>query len=299
MVDALLACAPAHAQQPALRVGVNMTTIESAPVFLAAEGRADIRLVPGGIPRLIDGSADAATHASTQAILRSIDDPGIRIVMTIVEYDYRIVARRSAGIGRLADLRGKMVATPLLTSAHFALAKQLQAARRREADVQVIGLPLADMAAMLRRGGIDAVAVWEPVAYDAAAGLGADAVELGVPALYSERFDLNTTTAVLRDPARRAALVGFVRDLLRAAERTRNRPAEVTPLIAAKIKVPEATIARVWDRFRFIASLPDDLLAVLVEEEAWAAAHQHRPPRAAAALAELIDASVLRDAARP
>src|SRR6516162_3457528 len=118
----LLACAAPAWAEP-LRVAVNMTTIESAPVFAAAErlGAGAVRLLPGGIPRLIDGSADAATHASTQAILRSTEDPRIRIVLTIAEYDYRIVARRSAGIQRVADLRGKMVATPLHTSAHFAL----------------------------------------------------------------------------------------------------------------------------------------------------------------------------------
>ena len=54
-----------------------MTTIESAPVFLAAEGPSGAGIVvsAGGIPLLVSGEADAATNAETQALLRSADQP--------------------------------------------------------------------------------------------------------------------------------------------------------------------------------------------------------------------------------
>src|SRR4051812_43016228 len=115
-------------QPPGLRVAVNMTTIESAPVFLAAqnapEQRMDIRA--GGIPMLLDGGADAATNSETQALVRSVTRPDLRIVMTVAECYYRIVARKSAGVQKLADLRGKKIGTPASTSAGYYLAKMLR-----------------------------------------------------------------------------------------------------------------------------------------------------------------------------
>ena len=46
--------------------------------------------------------------------------PGLRIILTVSEGYYRIVARRSAGISSLADLKGKRIATfPSTSSAYY------------------------------------------------------------------------------------------------------------------------------------------------------------------------------------
>ena len=60
--------------------------------------------------QLLNGSVDAATGSETQMLLNSIAEPGIRIVMTLAEARYRIIARQSSGIRRIQDLRGKKVA---------------------------------------------------------------------------------------------------------------------------------------------------------------------------------------------
>jgi sulfonate transport system substrate-binding protein len=140
-----------------------MTTVESAPVFLAAQGAAAAGMVlrAGGIPLLVDRTADAATNSETQALLRSVESPGLRIVMTVAECDYRIVARRSAGIRRLSDLRGKKVGTPANTSAAYYLAKMLRTVKLAEADVTIVAMPVADMAAAMKRGDVDAVSGWD------------------------------------------------------------------------------------------------------------------------------------------
>src|ERR1700722_20312485 len=75
-----------------LRVGVNLTTIERGPIFLAADGL-DVELTGGAIPSLTDGKVDVVTNAETQAILRSTARPDIRVILTVAEYGYRIVAR--------------------------------------------------------------------------------------------------------------------------------------------------------------------------------------------------------------
>jgi NitT/TauT family transport system substrate-binding protein len=297
----LLASLAVHAQtastRPPLRFAVNMTTIESAPVFLAAEGAGSgIAVSGGGIPLLVSREADAATNAETQALLRSATSPNIRIVLTVAECYYRIVARRSAGITRLADLKGKKVGTALSTSAHYFLARMAHKAGFSESDVTAIAVALPDMPAAVMGGDVDAIAIWEPQAYNSEQMLGADAIVFQDRSVYRELFNLNTTTEVLADPARRQTLVAAVARIVTASGQVTSRPPGVWPLVSSKINVPAPTISAVWKHFRFAGGLPRDLLDVMIEEERWVAGMQKREPRPRAAIEQLVDATVLRDA---
>ena len=280
-----------------MRVAVNPTTIESAPVFAAGERQSGaVELVGGKIPLLLDGTVDAATNAETQALLFSLERPDLRVVLTVSECAYRVVARRSHGIDTPADLSGKTIGTTRQTSAHYFLVELVRRAGLYPPELDIIDVPQDQMPAALADGRIDALAIWEPIAEAAAARIADDAVVFQDGALFRERFNLNTTTAVLNDPRRRAALVGFVRAVIAAAREVAERPQAVWPLLAAKIGLPEATIARLWPQFRFPAALPGDLAPLMIDEERWLAALQKRPPRSAAAVSNLIDPSVLAEA---
>jgi sulfonate transport system substrate-binding protein len=292
-----LLAVPNGAAAEKLRVGVNLTTIETLPIYLvekepAGEG---IALSGGAIPSLTAGNADVVTNAETQAILRSPANPEIRVILTVAEYAYRIVARRSADIRSAADLRGKKIATSLNSSAHFYIVKMLQSVGLSERDVAVVGMTPPEMPAALARGDVDAVSIWEPAAEQSAMALGLDALILQGPD-YRERFNLNTTATVLADPAKRAAITDLLRAIIRTSLRVREHPAEVQPVIAAKLGLPYQIVAATWALFRFPASLPDDLLASMVEQEPWMAKNQNRIPRPREAIAALIDASVWREA---
>ena len=82
-----LVMAQASPSKEPLRVAVNTATVESAPVFLAAQGAADreMTLTGGGIPLLVNRTADAATNSETQILLRSVESPDLRVVMTVAE----------------------------------------------------------------------------------------------------------------------------------------------------------------------------------------------------------------------
>ncbi len=290
--------APADAAEK-LRVGVNLTTIETLPIWLVEKepAGAGIAISGGNIPSLTAGAADVATHAETQAVRRSPANPEIRVILTVAEYAYHIVTSRAAGIRAAADLRGRRIATAPDTSAHFYLVKTLQRAGLAEEDVTVVAMAPSDMPEALARGTVDAVSIWEPAAEQSIQALGADAVILQ-EADYRERFDLNTTTAVLADPARRAAVVDLLRGILQTPRTIRERPEEVQPFIAAKLGVPAGTVTAAWRWFRFPASLPPDLADVMAEQEPWLAKRQNRIPRSRAAIAALIDDTVWREALR-
>jgi NitT/TauT family transport system substrate-binding protein len=309
MVTTLLGASGVSAQQKAagpISVYGNRTTIELAPVLLAAE-RSGTTVKMGGVNNLTgdpgapgyssDGLADVATNAETQALRASVKNPNIRIVMTVTEGLYRMVARKSAGINTIADLKGKRIATIPPTSSGYFVSLLLAKASLSYADITPVAVaPLSNMAKQLKEGKVDAVSIWEPEVENAALALGPDAVEFSGKGIYRELFNLNTTSEALADPARRAKIVAFVRAIVKAAADLRKDPRHAKELVAQASGYSPEVVERSWKHHAYIAAMPADMLDVLVAEEKWLAAQDKRTPRTRAELAKLIDASVLAEA---
>ena len=287
----------------------NIQVFEIAPVLLAADrhypGEATVKM--GGIPNLFGeaqipgygspGVADVATHAETQALRYSVKNPDLRIILTVSEGLYRIVARKSSGIAGIRDLRGKRIATVPNTSAGYFVNRMLASAGMTEADVTIVPVsPLSAMPKALAEGRVDAVAVWEPEIENAAAAIGDDAVEIGGKGVYREIFGLNTTAANLADPEKRQRIVAFVRGVVAASADLRKDPADAQALVARYSGYDVGLVRRSWAHQAYPAFLAPDLLDVLEREEAWLAVQDRRPARSRAELATLIDTSVLAEA---
>jgi NitT/TauT family transport system substrate-binding protein len=292
-----------------LKIAVNSTTIESFPVFAAAAGmsangegsRIELVPVPNGraaMSELVSGTADLATGSETQALLNSLTEPRLRIILTLAECRYRIIARRSAGIRRISDLRGKKVAVTANTSSHYFLHRMLLSAHVDEAGIQLVALEGRDMPAALENRTVDAVSIWEPHAENSLRELGSDAVVFEDASAYTERFNLNTRTDVLEDPEKRAALLAFVRAISRSSAALRKRPPDLISSLSPRVGIPDQIVMVVWPQFSFPASISEGLRAVLGEVEPWVAAAQKRSPRARDDLAVLVDPSVVEQALR-
>jgi NitT/TauT family transport system substrate-binding protein len=221
-------------------------------------------------------------------------------VLTVTEGLYRIVARRSAGINALQDLRGKKVATIATTSSGYYLHKMLGTVGMSIDEVTVVPLsPLSKMPLALANREVDAVTIWEPEVQRAAEAIGADAIEfqkVQQHTVYRELFNLNTTAANLANPAKRKQIVAFVRALLKATAEIRDKPQVVWPLVAQSTGYDTALIEKVWHHEGYPGALVSDLLDVIVEEDVYIARERGRAPRTRSELAVLIDSSVLRDA---
>lgn len=306
MLVALAGCAPRAGLKSAgavapIAISGSTATIEIAPVLLAARHLypAGATVSNGGIPNLFDtsGLADLATHAETQALRYSVAHPDIRIILTVTEGRYRIVARRSAGIQRIADLKGKRIATLATTSAGYFLARMLAQEGLSFADITPVRIsPLEGIAGALERREVDAVAIWEPHGGNAARALGDDIAIFSGDGVYRELFNLNTTAANLADPAKRRRITEFVRAVITASARIRRDPAPAQALVAATAGFGAAEVARAWPTLSFPAALPTDLLDELVAQEKWLATQDKRPPRSREALSRLIDSSVYNEA---
>jgi len=74
-----------------------------------------------------------------------------------------LVARNGSGVNTIADLKGKKVGTPFVSTSHFQLLYALQQAGLKPADVQVLNMRPPEIAAAWGRGDIDATFIWDPV----------------------------------------------------------------------------------------------------------------------------------------
>ncbi|HET6300093.1 ABC transporter substrate-binding protein, partial [Microbacterium sp.] len=117
--------------------------IELAPVLVAADKfyPGGLEVGEGGITRITSGEVDLATNAETQLLRESLVNPDLRIIMTVTEGFFRLVARKSAGIETLEDLEGKTIMLPRNTSANFFLLAMLETVGLTEDDVTIVGLP--------------------------------------------------------------------------------------------------------------------------------------------------------------
>lgn len=290
------ALTPLFAADIELRIAVNRTTIESAPLLV--QPIPGVRIVPVANGReasaqLVSGKVDAATGSETQLLLNSVAQPALRAILTLAECRYRMVARRSARIGNLAALREKRIAATAGTSSLYFLTRMLQAGGLKLSDVTLINMEGAEMPQALDTGRIDAMAMWEPHTQIAIDTLGPNAVLLEALGAYTERFNLNTTAAVLADPAKRKLLANVARHVRTVSPVLRR----YVPELGRAIATPEPVITRAWPQFRFPAELDQRALLHLMEEiEPWAAATAQRSPRTRMQLENLIDDSIVRAA---
>lgn len=315
ILAAVLAGPATAAQEPEpLRLHGFLESLEIAPVLLAVDRRypgagpaATVVLKRGGIPNLVGGItanygepgvADIATNAETQLLRQSVANPGLRVIMTVTEGNYRILARRSAGIGRLADLKGKRIGTMPNTSAAYFLERMLVSVSLKPTDVTIVGnIDLPQLSNALIEGRIDALAFWSPEPEEAELALGQDAIAFSGEGIYREIFNLNTTSQVLADPVRRAAIKQLLKGLILAREEMAGNPSRAQQLVIGRMSdYPAAAVVASWPHHRYPAGKVADLLDVMVEQERWLAALDRRQPRDRAALATLIDYSLLDEA---
>ena len=301
----------AHAGDEAAPLAVygNRQTIELAPVLLAADefypGPAEVKM--GGVPNLVGevgatgfsdpGEADVATNAETQLLRFSVEHPELRIIFNVTEGLYRIVARKSAGIASVADLKGKRVATIEQTSSGYFLHLMLAHEGLSFDDITAVSMvPLSNMTKALADREVDAVVIWEPESENSLQVLGDDAIEFGGEGVYAELFNLNTTADKLADPDKRKAIVRFVRAVIDATAELKQDPTEAQRLVVEASGFSAEDVAQSWKHHRWNASRLPQTLDVMVLQEQWLAKRSNRAPRTREQLATLIDTSVVEEA---
>jgi taurine transport system substrate-binding protein len=103
------------------------------------------------------GSAGVAT-----AISQGMDVDLFWILEDIAAAE-ALVARNGSGINSVADLKGKKVGVPFVSTTHFHLLYAMELAGLKRGDVQILNMRPPEIAAAWGRGDLDATFIWDPV----------------------------------------------------------------------------------------------------------------------------------------
>lgn len=85
------------------------------------------------------------------------------LVAKVIGSSESLITRNGAGIDKPADLKGKTIAVPVGSTAHFSLMGALKNWGIAEKDVKIIGMTPPEINAAWSQKAIDAAFVWEPV----------------------------------------------------------------------------------------------------------------------------------------
>ncbi|MFD4840700.1 taurine ABC transporter substrate-binding protein [Achromobacter sp. NPDC058515] len=113
-------------------------------------------LASGSVPVGVLGSTgitSAATRGVNMQLFWILDNIG---------KSEALVARNGSGINSTADLKGKRIATPFVSTAHFHLLVGLEQVWKVNRDVRILNMQPPQIVAAWQRGDIDAAYVWPP-----------------------------------------------------------------------------------------------------------------------------------------
>jgi ABC-type nitrate/sulfonate/bicarbonate transport system substrate-binding protein len=220
---------------------------------------------------LADGQVDVATAAELLVATGSAAHRDLAIIATISasSYQIKLVARRSAQIAEAPQLRGKRIGTVPGSSAEYFLYNWLVFNDIDPAAATLVGLAPDKLVAALEGHGVDAVAIWEPLASAAALALGGDAVTFVSPRVYTQHFNLVSarTTLARRDPD----IARLLRALLHAQRTIRAEPAAVRALLAERLRLAPAVVSAVIENQDYRVRLDQSLVTTMQGEARWAA----------------------------
>jgi NitT/TauT family transport system substrate-binding protein len=291
---------------PLIHSGAEMA-VELAPVHVAMRRMwgNNAKFINGGVLHLVgpDRKADVASNGEAQNLFHSFSDPSIRILMTIAEGHYPILARHSAGVHNLADLKGKKILSYAHTTAGYFLHKMLQRVGLTFDDITIVETPLGDIPKVVANQEVDAVAIWEPDSQQAVWSLrqnGEDLTIFNGAQTYHERYNLCSTAENLADPEKRKAIVAYMRAIIDATRDINTLPAvaaesqEMVSRSGGLYTVEE--VAQCFPNVKYVANIDEGLLDVFEDEDVWLAGLDKRRPRSRAELAKLIDTKPYEEA---
>ena len=113
-------------------------------------------MASGDVQIALAGSSPIAAGAS-----QGLDIQLVWIVEDIASAE-ALVARNGSGIDKVADLKGKKVGVPFVSTSHFHLLFALEHAGVPANEVDILNMQPPQLAAAWERGDIDAAFVWDP-----------------------------------------------------------------------------------------------------------------------------------------
>jgi len=236
-----------------------LSLVALANGYFAQEGLdVEAQYLQGGrycLDALLSGSANFANIGEVNvADLGYTGNEDVRVIGTIVSSDSSaIIGKRSAGITKPEDIRGKRLAlSPGMTSEIFAY-RFLERYGIAPSDVEIVRIqPLAMQGTMIGDGA-DAASTWEPFIHNIRQSLGENSVVFTGPEIFTGYEFLAVRNSWAREHPREVE--AFLRANRRAASYIKEHPQEAQAIVAQAINLDLPIVTAIWDQFDMLLTL--------------------------------------------
>lgn len=285
LVVSCLAMLMGHASAGQVLVLAISTASVNLPIFIAehegyfaAQGlTVRIEEVPSsvhGMDMLTHGKADLTTGSEALVMFSSFKNSDFAVIATFGSSteDMKVIAHGKSGISDPSQLANKRVGTILGSSSHYYIDTLALLNGVDPNSITLVGYQPGTIVAALAQHEVDAISIWQPLAYSAAEEI-VGARTLPDAGFYTQRYNLIASRAAIG--AREDDLIRLMRALDRAIQLIDNEPAKVRAIMAARLLVDTDNADWFLQRYRFRLALEQSLLTTLESEARWAREEGH------------------------
>ena len=173
LVLAALAAAPAFAQKSVTFAYQDMlvplrTVQESGELEKATGYKVNWRMFGGGgdvIKAMASGDVQIGEAGSSPIVAAASQGQDVKLfwILDDIADAEALIVRNGSGINSIKDFKGKKVATPFVSTAHYQLMALMKVEGVDAKGVNVMNMRPPEIAAAWERGDIDAAFIWDPV----------------------------------------------------------------------------------------------------------------------------------------
>ena len=221
------------------------------------------------VDALLGGQAQIATSSEFVVVKSSFDNPQLRILGHIASAENtHFIARKSAGISKASDVKGKRVGVTVGSTGEYFLGRFLGALGLSISDVEIVNLAPPRIVEQMISGEIDASITWHPNVYRIEQGLGDDALSYQAQQDQPFYFVLTTTAEYLQSHEQH--FERYFRALVKAQEWVAQNPAELKTYITQKMDLDPAYADLSVEMFHWRVDFSQALLVAMDAEKRWA-----------------------------
>jgi ABC-type nitrate/sulfonate/bicarbonate transport system substrate-binding protein len=223
---------------------------------------------PAAIKDLLDGKVDVAIAADFVGVNNIFNNKDLRILSQVSKHEtFFLLARSDKNLTNPLDLIGKKVGVTKKGAGEFFLGRFLTLNNINMSDITIVDLPPADLSAQLENGGIDAIVIFDPHAYNLRQKLGDKILSWPIQGNLKTLAVLYSTQKYLdghNDVVKR-----YVSALTKAQKFNQEHTEDTKVILQHKLAYDKKYIDYMWPHFEFGLGLDQELLLNLEDEARW------------------------------
>ena len=222
----------------------------------------------------LGGSLDFAVSGDVPVTLSSLKGSKFVVPAQVVKKttnEVRVVARKdfdldSHNAKNYFKTKKRKLSTSFGGGPEFFTFEFLEKLNIQDNEIELISQAPKDMAASLISGGVDAVAIFDPIAFIIENQMGNKAVTFTDPNIYSELYVIEAQESIKNNPE---PLKKVIKGLLAAEKFTAKNPERAKEIVIKYTKLDKSTVDGIWDNFDFKVALTPELLEFWDKQIDW------------------------------